>query len=178
MNNIFHIWFLGRLAWFNTWTWNFISWSIKYILDLPKYNQSAFCRMISQLHKIATYVPSMWNTYVLTISLYPNTRLDLFCSDNLFLLCMAPNMWLTNFADPNTWLQSLTREGCWLQSSLVHHSMKIKKLIGHKTLRCTNTATSSQERWTRANFVSGHNLLEQNFAQHLCNLCHLWRSLK
>ena len=40
---------------------------------------------------------------------------------------------------------------------------------GYKTLRCTNTATSSIERWTRANSVFGHNLHEQDFASHLCN---------
>ena len=49
--------------------------------------------------------------------------------------------------------------------------MKINKLFGHKTLRCTNTAASSRERRTKANFVSGHNLHEQDFALHLCNLC-------
>ena len=38
---------------------------------------------------------------------YPNTRLDLFCSDNFSFSC----------ADPSTRLQSPTREGCWLQSS-------------------------------------------------------------
>ena len=80
--------------------------------------------------------------------------------------CTTPSTWLTNCADFNMRLQSPTREGCWLQNSLVHHMMKIKKLLGYKTLRCTNTTTSSQQRWTRANSVSGHNLLEQNFAQH------------
>ena len=35
-------------------------------------------------------------------------------------------------------------------------------MLGHKALRCTNTAASSQERWIMANSVSGHNLLEQN----------------
>ena len=94
---------------------------------------------------------------------YPNTQLDLFYSNNLSFQCMAPS----------TRLQSLTRKGCWLQSSSVHHTMKIKKFIGHKTLQCTNTVASSWERWIRENFVSSHNLLEQNFAQHLCNLCHL-----
>ena len=114
----------------------------------------------------------------LQLNPYPNTQLDLFCSDNFSFQCMAPNTWLTNCADPNTQLQSPTREGCWLQSSSVYHKMKIKKLIDHKTLRCTNIAASSQERWTKENFVFGYNLLEQNFAQHLCNLCHLWRPLK
>ena len=46
-------------------------------------------------------------------------------------------------------------------------TIKIKKMFGHKTLRCTNTTTSSQEWWTRANSVSDHNLLEQT----LLNTC-------
>ena len=109
---------------------------------------------------------------------YPNTQLDLFCSDNLSFQCTAPSTWLTNCVDPSTWLQSSTREGWWLQSSSVHHTVKITKLLGHKTLWCTNTVASSQERWIRANSVSGHNLLEQNFAQYLCNFCYLWQPLK
>ena len=92
---------------------------------------------------------------------YPNTQLDLFCNDNLSFWCTAPSMWLTNCADPSTQLQSPTREGCWLQSFSVHHTMKIKKMLGHKILRCTNTATSSQERWTGANSIFSHNFLEQ-----------------
>ena len=67
-----------------------------------------------------------------------------------------------------TW--SPTWEECWLQSSSVNHTVKIKKLIGHKTLRCTNTVASSRERWTTTNFVFSHNLHEQDFASHSCNL--------
>ena len=77
---------------------------------------------------------------------YPNTQLDLFCSDNLSFQCMAPNTRLTNCADPSTRLQSPTREGCWLQSSSVHYLMKNMKLLGHKTLWCKNTAVSSRTR--------------------------------
>ena len=109
---------------------------------------------------------------------YPNTQLDLFCSDDFSFWCTALSTWLTNCADPKTQLQSPTREGCWLQSSSVHHTIKIKKMLGHKNQWCTNTATCSQERWIRANSVSGHNFFEQTFAQHLCNLCPLWRPLK
>ena len=98
----------------------------------------------------------------LQLNPYPNTQLDLFYSDNFSFWCTAPNTWLTNWVDPSMRLQSPTREGCWLQNSLVHHMIKIQKMLGYKTLRCTNTATSSQERWTMANSVSGHNLLEQN----------------
>ena len=56
----------------------------------------------------------------LQLNPYPNTQLDLFCSDNFSFQCTAPNTWLTNCTDSNTQLQSPTREGCWLQSSSVH----------------------------------------------------------
>ena len=97
----------------------------------------------------------------LQLNAYPNTQLDLFCSDNFSFWCTAPSIWLINCADPSTRLLSPTWEGRWLQSSSVHHTMKIMKLLGHKTLWCTNTATSSQERWTRTTSASGQNLLEQ-----------------
>ena len=102
----------------------------------------------------------------LQLNNYPNTQLDLFCSDN-FSFCITPSTWLTNYADPSMRPQSPTREGCWLQSSSVYHTMKIKKMLGYKTLQCTNTATSTQERWTRANSLFGHNLFEQT----LLNTC-------
>ena len=97
----------------------------------------------------------------LQLNPYPNTQLDLFYSDNLSFWCTAPSMWLTNLANPGTQLQLPTKEGCWLQSFSVHHTMKIEKLLGYKTLRCSNTSASSQERWIRANSVSVYNLLEQ-----------------
>ena len=97
----------------------------------------------------------------LQLNPYPNTQLDLFYSDNLSLWCTASTTWLTNCVDPNMRLQSPIRESCWLQSSSIHHTMKIEKMLGHKTLRCTNTATYTQKRWTRANSVSRNNLLEQ-----------------
>ena len=103
----------------------------------------------------------------LQLNLYPNTQLNLFCSDNLSFWCTAHSTWLTNCADPSMWLQLPTRESCWLQSSSIHHMMKIEKMLGYKILRYTNTAASSQEIWTRANFVSFHNFLEQT----LLNTC-------
>ena len=106
----------------------------------------------------------------LQLNLYPNTQLDLFCSDNLSFQCMAPSTWLTNCADPNKWLNHQLEKECWLQSSSVHHTMKIKKLLSHKTLQCTNTAASSRERWTRANSVFGHNLHKTKFCFTLVQL--------
>ena len=56
----------------------------------------------------------------LQLNPYPNTQLDLFCSDNFSFWCKALSTWLTNCADPRMLLQSPTREGCWLQISSVH----------------------------------------------------------
>ena len=105
----------------------------------------------TNLQLTITPIPN-WTCSVVTISHFQYT---------------APSTWLTNCTDPSTQLQLPTREGCWLQSSSIHHTMKIKKMLGYKTLRCTNTATSTQERWIMANFVSSHNLLEQT----LLNTC-------
>ena len=57
--------------------------------------------------------------------------------------------------------------------------MKIKKMLGHKTLQCKYTTTSSKERdelgqelrlWSQFAWTE--------FTQCLCNLCTLWRPLK
>ena len=126
------------------------------ILEIP---------LLSQQAVINKGIPIPYTN--LQLNLYPNTQLDLFCSDNFSFWCTTSSTWLTNYAVSSMRLQSPTREGCWLQSFLVHHTMKIQKMLGHKTLRCTNTTTPSQERWTRANSVSDHNLLEQT----LLNTC-------
>ena len=112
----------------------------------------------------------------LQLNPYPNTQLDLFCSDNLSFSITTPSTWLTNSMRGSQYTAySPTWERCWLQSSLVHHTMKITKLLGYKTLQYTNTAASSRERWIRANSVSDYNLHEHNFASHSHNL---WWPLK
>ena len=90
-----------------------------------------------------------------------------------------PSTWLTNCADPSTQLQSPTKKivGCKVLQFI--HTMKIKKMLGHKTLWCTYTTTSSRERdelgqelHLRSQFAW------TEFAQSLCNLCTVWRPLK
>ena len=56
----------------------------------------------------------------LQLNPYPNTQLDLFCSDNFPFRCTAPKYVTNQCADPNTRLQSPIRESYWLQNSLVH----------------------------------------------------------
>ena len=67
----------------------------------------------------------------LQLNSYPNTQLDLICSDNLSFQCTIPNTWLTNWCtDPSTWLTTNLRRMLaakffssstqwWSQNSLV-----------------------------------------------------------
>ena len=84
--------------------------------------------------------------------------------------CTTPNTWLTNkCADPSTWLIHQLEKNFDCKVLQFIQTMKIKKFLDHKILRCTNTTASSRERWTRANSICSHNLHEQDFALHLCN---------
>ena len=74
--------------------------------------------LLSQQAVTSKGIPVLYTN--LQLNPYPNTQLDLFCSDNFSFWCTAPSMLVTNCANPSTWLQSPIREGCWLQSSLVY----------------------------------------------------------
>ena len=109
------------------------------ILRLPLLRIHYYHNKWLQVKKFQYLIP----TYSWTLIPIPNWT----CSIVKISSC---NAWLPihdyNCTDPSMRLQSPTKEGCWLQNSLVHHMMKIQKILGHKTLWCTNTATSSQER--------------------------------
>ena len=109
----------------------------------------------------------------------PNTQLDLFCSDSSPFDARLLSTWLTNCADPSMQLQSLTKKvvGCKVLQYI--HMMKIKKMLGYKTLWCTYTATSSRQRdelGQELHFRSQFAWTE--FAQCLCNLWTIWQPLK
>ena len=57
----------------------------------------------------------------LQLNPYPNTQLNLLCSDNISFQCTAPSTWLTNLMRESQYTAySPTWERCWLQSSSVH----------------------------------------------------------
>ena len=90
----------------------------------------------------------------LQLNPYHNTQLDLFCTDNLSFQCTTPSMWLINrCADPSTWLKHQLKKDVGYKFLQFIQTMKINKLLSHKTLRCINIAASSRERWTRANSI-------------------------
>ena len=77
--------------------------------------------------------------------------------------------------DPSTRLQSLTKKviGCKVLQFI--YMMKNKKMLGHKTLWCTYTATSSRERDELGQELRLRSQFAwTEFAQNLCNLWILW----
>ena len=104
--------------------------------------------LLSQQAVISKGILNTLPTYSWTLTLIPNWN----CSVVIVPLFDArlPSTWLTNCADPSTQLQSPTKKvvGCKVLQFIP--TMKIKKMLGHKTQWCTYIATSSQEWWTRA----------------------------
>ena len=133
--------------------------------------------LLSQQAVTSKGIPSTLPTYSWILTPIPNWT----CSVVIVPLSDAqlPSTWLTNCADPNTRLQSLTKKiiGCKVFQFI--HTMKIKKMLSHKTLRCKYTATSLRER-----DELGQELRLQSqfawteFAQCFCNLCTVWWPLK
>ena len=90
-----------------------------------------------------------------------------------------PSTWLTSCTDLSTRLQRPTKKIVDCKFLQFIHTMKIKKMLGYKTLRCKYTTTSSRERdelgqelhlWSQFAWTE--------FAQCLYNLCTIWRLLK
>ena len=104
----------------------------------------------------------------LQLNLYPNTQLDLFCSNSSLFWYTAPK-YVTNQSD--VWIpirdfnhQSEKIVGCKVLQFI--HTMKIRKMLGHKTLRCKYTATSPRKRWTRSRTFS----LVTIFLNRVCSM--------
>ena len=100
--------------------------------------------LLSQQAVTSKGIPSTLPTYSWTLTLIPNWT----CSVVTVPLFDArlPNTWLTNCADPSTWLQTPTKKAVGCKVLQFIHTMKIKKMLGHKTLQCKYTATSLRER--------------------------------
>ena len=100
--------------------------------------------LLSQQAITSKGIPSTLPTYNWTLTLIPNWT----CSVVTIPLSDArlPSTWLTNCADPSTRLQSPTKKIIDYKVLQFIHTMKIKKMLGHKTLQCKYTTTSSRER--------------------------------
>ena len=76
-------------------------------------------------------------------------------------------------------LQTPTKEAIGYKILQFIYTMKIKKMLGHKTLRCKYTATSSRERDELGQELRLRSQFGwTEFAQSLCNLFSIWWPLK
>ena len=100
--------------------------------------------LLSQQAVTSKGIPSTLPTYNWTFIPIPNWTCSIVTVP--FFDAQLPSTWLTNCADPNTRLQTPTKKvvGCKILQFI--HTMKIKKMLGHKTLRCIYTTTSLRER--------------------------------
>ena len=116
-------------------------------------------------------------TYSWTLTPIPNWTCSIVTISHF--QCMTPSTWLINRCmDPSMLLNHQLEKDVGYKVLQFIHTMKVKKLLGQKTLRCTNTIAFSRKRWVRENSIFVHSLHEQNFVSHLCNLCNLWQPLK
>ena len=123
------------------------------------------------------WISSTLPTYNWTLIPIPNWT----CSVVIVPLFDArlPSTWITNYADPSTRLQSPTKKvvGCKVLQFI--HTMKIKKMLGHKTLRCKYIATSSREKDELGQELRLRSQFAwTEFTQCFYNLWTLWQPLK
>ena len=100
--------------------------------------------LLSQQAVTSKWIPSTLLTNSWTFTPIPN--LTCFVVIVPFFDARLPSTWLTNCADASTQLQSPTKKVVGYKVFQFIHTMKIRKILGHKTLRCTYTATSSREK--------------------------------
>ena len=122
-------------------------------------------------------IPNTLPTYSWTLTPIPNWT----CSVVTVPLSdtRLPSTWLTNCVDPSTRLQTLTKEVFCCKVLQFIHTMKIKKMLDHKTLWCKYTTTSSRERDELGQELRLRSQFAwTEFAQSFCNLCTVWQLLK
>ena len=133
--------------------------------------------LLSQQAVTSKGIPSTLPTYSCTITPIPNWT----CFVVTIPLSDArlPSTWLTVVRIPVRDFKTPTEKIVSCKVLQFIHTMKIKKMLGYKTLWCKYTATSSRERdelgqepCLRSQFSW------TEFAQCLCNLCTIWRLLK
>ena len=113
--------------------------------------------LLSQQAITSKRIPVLYTN--LQLNLYPNTQLDLLCSDNLSFQCTTLSTWLTNrYTDPSTWLTTNLRRMLAAKFFSSLPWWKSRSSLVTKSYSVQNTTASSIERWTRA-YVSDHNML-------------------
>ena len=133
--------------------------------------------LLSQQAVTSKGIPSILPTYSWTLTPIPNWTCSVVTVP--FSNARLPSTWLTSCTDPSTRLQTPTKKIVSCKVFQFIHTMKIKKMLGHKTLQCKYIATSSRERDELGQKLRLRSQFAwTEFAQYLCNLCIVLRLLK
>ena len=100
--------------------------------------------LLSQQAVTSKGIPSTLPTYSWTLTPIPNWTCSVMTVP--FSNARLPSTWLTNCTDPSTRLQSPTKKIVGCKDLQFIHTIKIKKMLGYKTLQCTYITTFSRER--------------------------------
>ena len=107
--------------------------------------------LLSQQVVTSKRISSTLPTYSWTLTPIPNWTYSVVTVPLFY--ARLPSTWLTNCADPSTQLQSPTKKVVSCKILQFIPTMKIKKMLGHKTQWCTYT-TTSQKLWTQERTLS------------------------
>ena len=158
-----------------------LTWWIVYEWGKPSRQKSYWANLRLPLSKIHYYQNKrlqvkesqyLTPTYSWTLTPIPNWTCSIVTISHFQFT--TPSTLLTNRCmDPNTLLTHQLEKDVGCKVLLFIHVMKTKKLLHYKSLRRTNVAVSSRERWTRA-YVSGHNMLATTSATTFASTCIKW----
>ena len=116
-------------------------------------------------------------TYSWTLTLIPNWTYSVVTTSPF--QCTAPSTWLTNSMCGSQYTAySPTWERYWLQSSSVYHMMKIKKLLGHKTLWCTKHNNFFKRKMNLSKLYLQSQFAWTGLCFTLMQMCNHWWPLK
>ena len=132
--------------------------------------------LLSQQAITSKRIPSTLPTYSWTHTLIPNWT----CSVVTIPLSDAqlPSTWLTVMQIPVRDFNHQSEKiiGCKVLQFI--QMIKIRKMLGHKTLRCKYTATSPRKRWTRSRTLSPITICLNRVYSKLVQLVYHFTALK
>ena len=127
--------------------------------------------LLSQQTVTSKGIPSTLSTYSWTLTPIPNWTC--FVVTVPLFDARLSSTWLTVARIPVRDFKTPTKKIVNCKVLQIIHTMKIKKMLSHKTRWCKYTETSPRKRWTRSRTVSDHNLLKQSLL-NACATCVLF----
>ena len=110
---------------------------------------------------------------------YPNTQLDLFCSDTSPFWCTASKYVTNGWADTSMRFKTPIWKDCWLQSSLVHpHDEDQEDAWSQNPTMQIHSNFFKRKRWTKSRNLSPVTICLNRVCSMLVQLVYRFTALK